>query len=184
MKHIFMTIFLLMFTISLAVSGEFTFDESAGRVEGKASTPLNDFPVIVTHFEINISDVNEEGERTIVVQIPIEGITTNHERRDSHMFNGVLLKDEFPVITYHAVSDIADPQEGPFILKGRLTIHDVEKPFTIQGEILKEGKRWITEADFTVLLSDYNLSRPGFGPMKVRDEVELSLYLNTILEDN
>jgi polyisoprenoid-binding protein YceI len=182
MKYIIMILLLLGLTASLSGVEEYSFDEMNGWVEGQASTFMHDFPVKVKKFTVKISSVNKNDTRDISVRIPVEAITTEHERRDDHMFDGVLLKDRFPLITYHAVSDVVHPREGPFTLTGTLTIHDIEKPFTIRGNIRKENKHWVAEADFTVLLSDFNLSRPGFGPMKVRDKVELSLYLNRPLE--
>ncbi len=90
---------------------EYVFNESAGRVQGMASTPLHDFPVDVTRFHVVIDSVNVDNERIIKVTIPVEGITTNHERRDKHMFEGVLLKEKHPGIYFEATSDVITPRE-------------------------------------------------------------------------
>jgi len=171
-------VFSLFDTVQAA---EFIFNESDGTITGTAGTPTHDFPVQVTAFNVTISDISQGGYRTIEVLIPVEKITTENERRDGHMFSGVLLKDQYPHIRYVATTDFLYPEEGNFILKGVLKIHDIEKKLDIEGHIHRNNNTWVAKADFYILLSEYELSRPGFGPMKVKNRVDMSVYLKTVL---
>lgn len=76
----------------LADAREYILIESVGWVKGIASTPTHEFPVVITRFQVFVDSVNADNQRTLQVRIPVEGITTEHARRDGHMFSGVLLK--------------------------------------------------------------------------------------------
>lgn len=164
-----------LFNMTQAV--EYIFNESNGTVTGTAGTPTHDFPVKITAFTVTISEINPDGYRTIEVRIPVENITTDNDRRDDHMFSGVLLKDTYPLIRYVATTDFIHPEEGEFVLKGVLKIHDIEKKLDIKGIISQNNNTFIAQADVEILLSEFNLSRPGFGPMKVKDQVNISVHL-------
>jgi polyisoprenoid-binding protein YceI len=182
MKYIKIILMVFLFLRTLADASEYIMNESVGWVKGSASTPTHEFPVVVTRFQVFVDSVDADNQRTLRVIIPVEGITTEHERRDEHMFSGVLLKDEFPRINYHTVSNLTEPREGPFTLEGVLTVQGISKPYTIQGVISQNGDNWIARSDFIILMSDFNLSRPGFGPMKVRDEIKMSLFIKSQIE--
>jgi len=168
-----------VFKITQAV--EFTFNELDGTVTGTAGTPTHDFPIKVTVFNVSISEINPDGYRTIDVLIPVEKITTEHDRRDNHMFSEVLLKDKYPQIRYIATTDFIQPSEGEFVLKGVLKIHDIERKLDIKGFINQINNTWVARADLSILLSDFSLFRPGFGPMRVKDQIDVSVYLKSIL---
>jgi polyisoprenoid-binding protein YceI len=181
MKKLMITMLIVLSLVNFIQAMDFKLNESDGAVTGTGGTPTHDFPIKISEFNVTISEIQPGGYRTIEVIIPVEKITTENSRRDDHMFTDVLLKDKYPEIHYVATTDFIYPNEGEFVLQGVLKIHDVERKLDIQGTISRESQSWVAKADFSILLSDFSLSRPGFGPMKVKDQVDMSVYLKTDL---
>lgn len=60
-------------------------------------------------------------------------------------------------------------------VKGKLTLHGVTREVETAGDIVVKAGRVNTIADFSVLLSDYNISIPGVVKNKINNTVQISV---------
>lgn len=75
----------------------------------------------------------------ILVEIDTASIDTNHAERDKHLREEDFLDvDTYPKAVFQSTQYVGDAEQGT--LKGRLTLHGVTRPITIELEKVGEGK--------------------------------------------
>lgn len=131
-------------------------------------------------------DPNNLAESSIKVDIMINSIDTDNDRRDGHLqspdfFNA----EQFPKMTF--VSDrITKAGDNQFVAHGSLTIKDVTKeieiPFTLLGlrdHPMRENTKLAgIKSDFTLNRTDYGVGVGDWAATAVvGDEVDVSLAL-------
>lgn len=166
--------FLTMAGIGLPVLllGALTLNQTQGTLIGKGHARAHGFPVIAQTFEIEISDPDDNGERSLTVTVPIKDITTKRGLRNKHMRSSMFDLAVYPDIIFSAV--INTPIEaGEYNLEGTLTINGIEKPQSLTITIKNVDEKRIASGSAKVILTDFDLPLVGMGPMKVLNHVEM-----------
>ena len=97
--------------------------------------------------------------------------------RDANARRGVFETGEYPFVTLSAqgvqaeTASLAAGETKRVNLVGRLELHGVTQDITVPTEVSREGDTLRAEGSFSVLLSDYDMDRPGFLGITVDDEV-------------
>lgn len=80
-------------------------------------------------------------------------------------------------------SEIMFTKDGsyPAVVKGMLKIHGVQEAVEIKGKVIVHNGIPSIDADFSILLSDYNIKVPGIVAGKVSNNVAISV--NCTLEN-
>lgn len=119
------------------------------------------------------------------INIDVEGINTGVEMRDKHLRS----KDFFDAGEYSAIkftgTSVSKEKDGSYVFKGKLTIKDVTKDFSVPvtlGGITKnkEGKEVMgLRAKFTINRFDYNVN---YDPTAagIAKWVEINTYFELI----
>ena len=104
------------------------------------------------------------------VEIDAASIDTGHPDRDAHLRSADFLDVErYPVMRFRS-TEIEDRGDGSFRLRGDLTVKDVTKPVTLDGE-------------FGGAVRDpYGNDRIGFSATATIDRTEFGLRWNAALE--
>ncbi len=165
---------LAAFAVPTTVIGAIAISQAAGSLEGTGITPTHDFPVTATLFDIDISDPDAKGYRTIEVSVPVEAIDTDNGGRDSHMrgtiFDGYQEAGKSAVV-FQARTD-TPLEAGSVQLDGRLSIVGQARPVTVTATISGTDPLR-AQGSATINLDDWGIKTPGFGPMKVNPEVTM-----------
>jgi YceI-like domain len=77
-------------------------------------------------------------------------------------------------------NEINYAKDGTYIakVKGQLTIHGVTKPVESTGSVTVKGGKVKAVSDFTVQLSDYNISIPSLVSDKISNTVNINVDCN------
>lgn len=181
------------FTITEPAAEE-TTNATAWNID-KAHSNLN---FSVTHFFTPVNgkfhdynaeiyfDPNNLGESSINVEVMVNSVDTNNEKRDGHLQSADFFNaEEFPTMTFSS-DRITSEGDNQFVAHGTLTIKDVTKeielPFTllgVQDNPMKEGTKVagikgslsIDRTDFDVGVGDWAATAV------VGDEVDISFAL-------
>jgi len=200
MKSLKLSNFALLVTLFFAASA-FTTAQSVENTNAtewaidKAHSNLN---FSVTHFFTPVNgkfhdynaevyfDPNNLGESSINVEVMVNSIDTNNEKRDGHLQSDDFFNaEEYPQMTFTS-NRITSEGDNEFVAHGTLTIKDVTKeielPFTllgIQDNPMKEGTKVagikgslsIDRTDFDVGVGDWAATAV------VGDEVDITFAL-------
>lgn len=181
------------FTITEPAAEE-TTNATAWNID-KAHSNLN---FSVTHFFTPVNgkfhdynaeiyfDPNNLGESSVNVEVMVNSVDTNNEKRDGHLQSADFFNaEEFPTMTFSS-DRITSEGDNQFVAHGTLTIKDVTKeielPFTllgVQDNPMKEGTKVagikgslsIDRTDFDVGVGDWAATAV------VGDEVDISFAL-------
>jgi polyisoprenoid-binding protein YceI len=125
-----------------------------------------------------------EVEGTLVVDLTT--LETGISLRDTHMreqYLEVKKGDQFSTARLNQIRvngiDPANPA-GTGAFHGVLTLHGVEKPVTGKAEIKPIGNGLQVHATFPVNISDFNIQRPRYLGVGVKDEVTVGVKFQTV----
>jgi hypothetical protein len=154
--------------------GAIAVDQIAGTLAGTGVTPTHDFPVDATRFDIRISDPDADGFRNVEVRVPVLAIDTDSEGRNKHMRNTIFEGHEAPgkgEVVFQARTD-SPLSAGSVQLDGRLSILGRAQPLTVTATLSGEVPLR-AEGSATIDLGLWGIDPPGFGPMRVSDQVSM-----------
>lgn len=188
------------FAVSAFTNAQSTESTNATAWEiDKAHSNLN---FSVTHFFTPVNgkfhdynaeiyfDPNNLSESNISVEVMVNSIDTNNEKRDGHLQSGDFFNaEEYPAMTFTS-NKITSEGDNQFIAHGTLTIKDVTKevelPFTllgVQDNPMKEGTKVAgIKGSLNIDRTDYDVGVGDWAATAVvGDEVDITfaLELNT-----
>jgi polyisoprenoid-binding protein YceI len=169
----FKTILMTGLLLPALVVGALVINQTQGTLSGEGHARTHDFPVIAQTFDIQITDPSDAGVRSLLVTVPVKDISTNIGLRNMHMRASMFDIKEYPNIIYSAEFNYPF-QPGEYTLNGTLTINGVERPHELTVTLVNEDGTLKATGSTRITLSEFDLSRPGMGPMKVLDHVEMS----------
>lgn len=124
---------------------------------------------------IELSDKTASGSFTL----NLKDLNTGIGLRDKHMKEKYLEVDKYPdaILTFKNFSIAAPNSETDQNLVGTLKIHGIEKPVSLHAKVktAASGTQFEGKSEFTVKLSDFNISIPSYMGIKVADQVELTV---------
>jgi len=147
--------------------------QSQGFLSGTGYARTHTFPVIAQVFNVEVSDPDADGIRSITVVIPVENLSTNIGMRNIHMRTSVFNGKEFPDVFFRAKT-AAPLEPGNVTLDGTLTINGIDQPHALAVELKRVDGELHAIGTTLIQPTKFGLPLVGMGPMKVLDKVEMS----------
>ncbi len=123
---------------------------------------------------IRVDPVGGKMDGAIVVDAA-SGISGD-DMRDSRMKNGVLEAQRFPQIIFapqQVESHGNPPGEFPVVVRGLMTLHGAQHPFTIAAKVQRRGEFVTIHSDFVIPYIAWGLENPSVLFFTVAKQVEL-----------
>ena len=124
------------------------------------------------------------GTKKIDFTLPVKSITTDNERRDGHMYE-LLEVEKNPNVVFEGILgsgiDFSKNTKQTVEAEGKFTLAGTTNKVTIPLVLTPSEKGLRMTASWSVLITDYNLERPSFMFIKVKDEHDLSV--NSLLKE-
>ncbi len=148
---------------------------AAGEVRFRGTTQIETFYGETSEIRGFVNP--ETGEFKFTVNMA--SLTTGNSRRDRNMHSDYLKTEEWPQSVFSGVIQdihlLEEDAENNVKATGEFTIRDVTREVEIEGEIQRSRGEWNLSATFTLLHSDFSISRARFLFVRVRDEVEVTV---------
>jgi polyisoprenoid-binding protein YceI len=113
--------------------------------------------------------------------VDLRTVDTGIDLRNEHLREKYLEVDKGAGYEQAVLSDVAlqglniDAPAGKGSFTASLTLHGVKKPVTGPVEIRQAGTGWRVRASFPVHLPDYNIDKPRYLGVGVKDTVQVSV---------
>ena len=150
--------------VSVPPAGTYELDPSHTEVGFVARHMLTKVRGRFTEFSGTIEVGETPEESSVEVEVKTDSVQTNFQQRDDHLRSADFFEtDAHPVMTFRSTA-IRHTGGTSFELDGDLTIRDVIKPITLEGEFLGWGKDpyentfFSAEAKTTVEREDWDLT--------------------------
>jgi polyisoprenoid-binding protein YceI len=150
--------------VSLPPAGKYELDPTHTEIGFVARHMLTKVRGRFTEFDgtIEVAEVPEDS--SVNVEVKTASVQTNTQQRDDHLRSADFFEsEEYPVMTFRSTG-WRHTGGSSFELDGELTIRDVTKPLTLQGEFHGWGKdpfentKIFAEAKATVAREDWDLT--------------------------
>ncbi len=118
------------------------------------------------------------GENIIDFYLDLNTLRTGIDRRDRDMFR-TLNVDEYPFAEFTGAFE-SPPELGldevqAVVAAGEFTVNGVTREIRIEGKIQNNGDEVVLEADWKLLLEDFEIEPPGILFYRVDDEVHIQI---------
>ena len=133
-----------------------------------SETPLED----ISAKNNKVSAVYDSKTGQLVFQLNISDFIFPKPLMQEHFNENYLESDKFPKASF---SGIIDEINKFSIAIGTLKIHGVSNPVEIKGSLVKVNDNVIINANFTILLKDYNIKIPRIVMYKIAEEIDVSI---------
>ncbi len=134
--------------------------------------------------EILVDPARPAASRLGTFTVDISRLQSDEPRRDQAIRERWLQSARFPTARFEATAIEVDEATGdgsdgiPVTLHGRLTIRDVTRPVTFQGQFWLEGDTLRASARTTVRMTDFGFEPPSIaGLLRANDEVQIEVDL-------
>ncbi len=117
--------------------GSYALDQSHSHVSFSARHLMvtkvrGRFPVTAGHLEIS----EDPTQSSVVATIDVSAVDSGDQKRDEHLRSADFFDAEkYPTVAFHSTK-VIDRGNGEFTLVGQLTVRDVTRPVTLEGEYL------------------------------------------------
>jgi polyisoprenoid-binding protein YceI len=150
--------------VSIAPAGKYELDTSHTEIGFVARHMLTKVRGRFTEFDGVIEVAERPEDSSVNVEVKTASVQTNTQQRDDHLRSADFFEsEEYPVMTFRSTG-VRRIGGSNFELDGDLTIRDVTKPITLQGEFHGWGKdplentKIFAEARATVEREDWDLT--------------------------
>ena len=157
---------MLMFFVTNLYSQRFITKEA--EISFFSETPLED----ISAKNNKVSAVYDSKTGQLVFQLNISDFIFPKPLMQEHFNENYLESDKFPKASF---SGIIDEINKFSIAIGTLKIHGVSNPVEIKGSLVKVNDNVIIDANFTILLKDYNIKIPRIVMYKIAEEIDVSI---------
>lgn len=136
----------------------------------------------ISSLQFSLDDDRLSASQLVVVVEPGRFDSGNFildEQARSDVFNIA----RYPTITFTATRISADPDNLPsgatrqLVIRGTLAMHGVERSLEVPVTVNRDGNSFSASGEFSVLLSDFGMTRPGFLFLRVADLVAVSFNI-------
>ena len=169
-KFIFILFFQSLFAQSLV---EFDLTKSFISYDGKH--PAHNWTGISKDiqgtFEINKQELTQS---KVDLFVPVFSFDSKNANRDSNMLD-VVEEYYYPFVRF--TSSKINKSESGFDVVGNLSFHGITKEFIIPVSFKKEENTIYVESDFSIMLTDFKIKRPSLLTVKIRNQVDIKVYL-------
>jgi len=133
-------------------------------------------------LQFSFDDDKLSGSSLVVVVEP-ERFDSGNFILDAQARSSVFNTARYPTITFTATRISADPDNLPsgatrqLVISGTLAMHGVERSLEVPVTVSRAGDTFVASGEFSVLLSDFGMTRPGFLMLVVADLVEVNFTI-------
>ncbi|MGH2630780.1 MAG: YceI family protein [Actinomycetota bacterium] len=150
--------------ISLPPAGKYELDPTHTEISFVARHMLTKVRGRFTEFDGTIEVAERPEDSTVNVEVKTGSVQTNTDQRDDHLRSADFFEtEEHPVMTFRSTG-WRHTGGSSFELDGELTIRDVTRPITLEGEFHGWGKdpfentKIFAEAKASVEREDWDLT--------------------------
>lgn len=158
---------------------EVIYFTDSGTAEFTSSVPLHTF----TGSSEHLTGMIDLTENIIDFYLDLSTLKTGIGRRDRDMY-GTLNVDDHPFAEFTGAFetdfDEESTEQQSVVVSGEFTINGVTRNTTIEGILQKQGEELHLEADWILLLDDFNIEPPGILFYRVTEEQEI--HIEAVLE--
>ena len=173
-------IFILLFQ-SLYAQSFVDFDLSKSFISYDGKHPAHNWTGISKDiqgtFEINKQDLTQS---KVDLFVPVFSFDSKNANRDSNMLD-VVEEYYYPFVRF--TSSKINKTENGFKVTGNLSFHGIIKEITIPVNLEEDNQTVIVTSDFSIMLSDFKIKRPALLTIKIRNQVDLKVYLVGSIND-
>lgn len=140
----------------------------------------------ISSLQLTFDETRLSRTRLVVVVEPAQ-FNSGNFIRDANARRAVFNTDTYPTITFTATAISADPDTLPsgatrqLLVRGTLAMHGVERGLELPVTVSRDGNRFRASGEFSVLLSDFGMTRPRFFTLVVDDLVRVSFEVHGTL---
>ena len=167
-------IFILLFQ-SLYAQSLVDFDLSKSFISYDGKHPAHNWTGVSKDiqgtFEINKQDLTQS---KVDLFVPVFSFDSKNANRDSNMLD-VVEEYYYPFVRF--TSSKINKTENGFEVTGNLSFHGIIKELTIPVNLEEDNQTVIVTSDFSIMLSDFKIKRPALLTIKIRNQVDLKVYL-------
>ena len=167
-------IFILLFQ-SLYAQSFVDFDLSKSFISYDGKHPAHNWTGVSKDiqgtFEINKQDLTQS---KVDLFVPVFSFDSKNANRDSNMLD-VVEEYYYPFVRF--TSSKINKTENGFKVTGNLSFHGIIKELTIPVDLEEDNQTVIVTSDFSIMLSDFKIKRPALLTIKIRNQVDLKVYL-------
>lgn len=167
------TIALISFMGSITASAQ-VYTVADGNAFFDAATPVSAYEGKSNKLQGSIDFATEK----ISFFVTVESITTNNEKRDGHMYE-LLEVEKNPNVVFEGKLgngiDFGKKTEQIVKVEGNFTLAGTTNKISIPISLTPSEKGLQMTASWPLLITDYNLERPSFLFIKVKDKHELNV---------
>lgn len=141
------------------------------KIKGTGSAPKGNLQVI-------------NGKLIGELSFDLNSLDTENKLRNTHMREKYLETDKHPIakLTFKDVQIPASLIQGDASesvdFTGILDLHGVSKPVSGKAQVKRSGKLVEVDASFGILISDFNISEPGFAGVTMAKDVAVEVQLS------
>ena len=169
-KLIFILLFQFLYAQSLV-----DFDLSKSFISYDGKHPAHNWTGVSKDiqgtFEINKQDLTQS---KVDLFVPVFSFDSKNANRDSNMLD-VVEEYYYPFVRF--TSSKINKTENGFKVNGNLSFHGIIKELTIPVNLEEDNQTVIVTSDFSIMLSDFKIKRPALLTIKIRNQVDLKVYL-------
>lgn len=155
---------------------------NSNLVEFFCKATLNDFSGETGDVDGELGwDGGKISDKSVVqLSVKLDSLKTGIGLRDSHMRDGYLETEKFPVCKYLGKIievDSLSPFKYKIKTSGDFYLHGNYKNISADGILTDFGNLFKLESTFTIYLSDYKIKQPSFLFNTVSNKVKVSLTI-------
>jgi polyisoprenoid-binding protein YceI len=166
----------------LAVCAVFTVNAQKFYTKNATVTFLSKAPMeTIEGTNKTTTAVIDAASGAIAFSVVIKGFVFEKQLMQQHFNDNYMESNKFPKSEFKGTitnnADVKYATDGAYNVNvsGKLTIHGVTKDVTATGKITVAGGKISATSDFTVTLSDYNISIPAVVKEKIGKTVKISV---------
>lgn len=170
---IFQTLALISFMGSLTAAAQ-VYTVANGNVSFDAATPVSSYQGKSSELRGSMDFATQK----ISFSVLVESITTDNEKRDGHMYELLQIKKN-PNVVFEGILDsgidFGKKTAQTVEAEGNFTLAGTTNKVTIPLVLTPNEKGLQMTASWSVRITDYNVERPTFMFIKVKDRHDLNV---------
>ena len=169
---------IFIFTSILCCKGVKILFNNDSVISYTGSHPAHDWTGVSQGFRGGIICKNDLLQECVIkIAVPLKSFDSNNSGRDSNMLLATE-SNKYPFVKFVSKRfNLLDSLDQKFDLSGILEFHGVKNNIIIDIEISRDQESMLGLADFSLLLSDYKVSRPELLFTPISDKINISCKL-------
>lgn len=181
-KLLLLLFFLIQVVSESLQEEEVVYFTDAGYAEFTSSVPLHTFTGESSH----LTGMIDLQENVIDFYLDLATLKSGIDRRDRDMYRTLDI-DQFPFAEFQgSIENSFNPdsnEKQTVVARGEFSIHGVTRGVRIEGQLQKQGSELLLEAEWVLLLEDYDIDPPGILFYRVDNEQRLRIEAVLIAHD-